>query len=87
METISLKMDDGMLKSIDRNLSKNNYSTRTEFIRDSIRRRLLDIEKENVLRKLSELKDALKGKAKISEEEAGERAIRNIAKKLNMSLD
>ena len=46
MEVISLKMESELLKEIDSSLKKNKYSTRTEFIRDSIRRRLTDLEKQ-----------------------------------------
>ena len=52
MEIISLKMEKKMLEDIDKNLKKNRYSTRTEFIRDAIRRRLTQQEKEEAIRKL-----------------------------------
>jgi len=85
METISLKMDDIMLQDIDSALKNNRYSTRTEFIRDSIRTKLNNIEKNEVIKKLASFKGSLKSKK--SEAEAGEIAIRKIAKKLNVKLD
>lgn len=50
MEAISLKLEENLLKEIDSKLSKHRYSTRTEFIRDAIRQRLSQLEKEALLR-------------------------------------
>lgn len=85
METISLKMEEGLLQEIDSKIKSHRYSTRTEFIRDAIRKKLSDIEKEEVIKKLTELKGSLK--AKRSEKEAGDIALRNLAKRLNVVLD
>ena len=87
METISLKMEQGLLKDIDTTIQRNRYSTRTEFIRESIRNKLNELEKQEVIRKLVEFKGSLNGKAKRNDKEAGEIAIKKIAKKLNISLD
>ena len=80
-------MENELLKSIDSNLKKHRYSTRTEFIRDAIRSKLTALEKEEAIKKLAEFKGSLKGKAKMSDEEAGELAFREIAKKHNIKLD
>ena len=62
METISLKMEDGLLKEIDQKLPKHRYSTRTEFIRDAIREKLSDLEKDEVLKRISKLYGSSKRK-------------------------
>ncbi len=87
METVSLKMDEGLLHEIDSKLEENRYSTRTEFIRDAIRIRLSNLEKEKVIRKLAAFKGSLKGKAKMSEKEASKKASSAIAKKFGINLD
>jgi len=87
MESISLKLDTELLKAMDKNLKKNLYSTRTEFIRDAIRHKLTEQEKQEALRKLAALKGSLKGKARMSGEEAGELAFKKIAKKHGIKLD
>jgi metal-responsive CopG/Arc/MetJ family transcriptional regulator len=88
MKTISLKMDDGLLESVDCSLKKNRYSTRTEFIRDAIRSKLTQLEKDEAIRKLKEFKGSLKGKSKgLGDEEAGRLAFMEIAKKHNIKLD
>ena len=87
MQTVTLKMEDSLLEDIDSSLAKHRYSTRTEFIRDAIRCRLSAFEKEEAIRKLEAMKGCLKGKARMSEEEAGEIAVRKIAKRLGVELD
>ncbi len=87
METISLKMEKGLLHYIDKILKANRYSTRTEFIRDAIRSKLTDLEKEEAIRKLTEFKGSLKGKAKMSGEKARELAGKEIAEKFGIRLD
>ena len=87
METISLKMDKNLLESIDNSMKSNFYSTRTEFIRDAIRCRLTQLEKQEAIRKLKEFKGNLKGKSKGLGEEAGRLAFMEIAKKHKIKLD
>jgi metal-responsive CopG/Arc/MetJ family transcriptional regulator len=87
METVTLKMEETLLNDIDSSIKGHRYSTRTEFIRDAIRSKLNELEKEDAIRKLAALKGSLKGKFKMSEEEAGRLAELKIAKKLGISLD
>ncbi|MEK6904567.1 MAG: ribbon-helix-helix domain-containing protein [Nanoarchaeota archaeon] len=60
MQTVCIKMENGILKDIDRKLKKHRYTTRTEFIRDAVRDKLSDLEKEKMLEHL----DAIYGKFK-----------------------
>jgi len=87
METISLKMEKNLLNDIDRTLKENRYATRTEFIRDAIRHKLSDMEIEEAIKKLEQAKGSLKGKFNMTDEEAGERAMQKLAKRLRRSLD
>jgi len=57
-------MEKNLLNKIDSSLRKNGYSTRTEFIRDSIRHRLSEQEKKKQLENLNSSKAALKEKEK-----------------------
>jgi Arc/MetJ-type ribon-helix-helix transcriptional regulator len=85
MQTISLKMDESLLKEIDRSLKKNRYSTRTEFIRDAIRSKLSEAEKEEALRKLALYKGKFKGLSQgKTDEEVREHAFREIISKHNL---
>lgn len=87
MEAINLKLEKGLLEKIDEAVKKNSYSTRTEFIRESIRRKLTDLEKEEAIKKLTALKGSLKGKSRMSYEEARELAGKETAKKFGIKLD
>ena len=82
METISLKLEKDILNEIDSNLIKNRYSTRTEFIRDAIREKLSDLEKEELLKEVAKLRGS--SKRKTTDEQlhiAGEKAFNKLEKK------
>ena len=46
METISLKLEPGFLREIERIMKKNRYMTKTEFIRESVRDKIRELEKQ-----------------------------------------
>jgi len=87
MEAISLKMDESLLDEIDSKLKTHRYSTRTEFIRDAIRDKLTNLEKQDAIKKLIKFKGSLKGKSKMSDKEASRLASLKIAKKFGIKLD
>jgi Arc/MetJ-type ribon-helix-helix transcriptional regulator len=67
MEAISLKLNGDMLKDIDTNLKKNNYSTRTEFIRTAIRDKLEELSRNNLIKEF--MKSRGKAPRKTSDKE------------------
>ena len=82
METISLKLEDNLLKEVDQTLKKNRYNTRTEFIRDAIREKLSDLEKDEILKSLAGLKGSSKRKTTDDQlHKAGEKAFEMLEKK------
>jgi len=85
MESISLKLDDTFLKDIERTMKNNRYTTKTEFIREAIRDKIKQLEREEAIRKLATFKGSLK--SKMSDEETGVIAVKEIAKKFGLSLD
>jgi|SaaInlStandDraft_4_1057021.scaffolds.fasta_scaffold40071_2 metal-responsive CopG/Arc/MetJ family transcriptional regulator len=56
MESVSLKLDETMLSNIDHTLKDNNYSTRTEFIRDAIRIKLDELKKAKLIEEFIKFK-------------------------------
>ena len=62
METVSLKLENNILEEIDTVLLKFRYSTRTEFIRDAIREKLTELEKEELLKIAAKLHGSSKRK-------------------------
>ena len=50
MESVSIKFDENVMKNMDSAKKNNNYSTRTEFIREAVRDKLTELEKEKKIR-------------------------------------
>ena len=77
-----MKLDEAMLKEMDRKLSRYRYSTRTEFIRDAIRSKLSELEKRELLKEINRLYGASKRKTTDEQlHEAGEKAFKEIEKR------
>jgi metal-responsive CopG/Arc/MetJ family transcriptional regulator len=60
MESLLLKLDEGMLERIDSLVSIHNYGTRTEFIRAALRTKMEELEREKEIKKIIALKGSLK---------------------------
>lgn len=87
MESITIKVEDGLAKEISRAMSPD-YSTKTEFVREAIRDKLNSIRKEKAINELSKYF----GRAKTKTSYAEERRIREevgkeFAKKFGIKLD
>ena len=83
MESISLKLEGEFLKDIQSIMKKHRYSTKTEFIREAIRDKIKDLEKEELLLKAKMIYGA--SKRKTSDEDihkAGEKAFRELEREL-----
>jgi Arc/MetJ-type ribon-helix-helix transcriptional regulator len=88
METISFKLDSEMARKIEKAMKEHNYSTKTEFIRESVRDRLSYLEKQEIFRKLEQHKGIAKGKPlRMSEKKAGELAAKELAAERGIELD
>lgn len=83
METVSLKLEPELLHDVEKAMQKNGYSTKTEFIREAIRDKVKDLEKEEALKRVMKLYGA--SKRKTTDEElhaAGERAFEELKKEI-----
>ena len=60
MEPVSIKFDERYLKNIGKIMQKFGYSTKTEFIREAVRDKIRDLEKEEALKKIDKLFGASK---------------------------
>lgn len=82
METITIKMEGRLLEELDQKLGEHRYSTRTEFIRDAIREKLSELEKEQVLKNLAQLKGSSKRRTSDDDlHKAGEKAFELLERK------
>lgn len=62
MEIVTLKMDKEMLERMDSLIKQHQYGTRTEFIRDALRDKMSNLEKEELIKKVMALKGSSKTK-------------------------
>lgn len=88
MEAVCVKLDDGVLKNIDFSVKKNNFTTRTDFIREAIRDKLRMLEKERAIKKLERFLGA--AKVKVSDkrhEEVRREVVKKYAKKFGLDLE
>lgn len=49
MENVSLKLEENFLKAIEAIMKKNNYMTKTEFIREAIRDKMRRLEEKEII--------------------------------------
>ncbi|HII72130.1 TPA: hypothetical protein HA265_05230 [Candidatus Woesearchaeota archaeon] len=81
METICIKIDEGMLKKMDQAIKKHNYGTRTEFVREAIRKELKEMTREELIQEF--IKTGGISKTKTTEKEYCEirdKTIKEMAK-------
>lgn len=55
METVSVKFEEEFLTDIEKTMKKHRYTTKTEFIREAIRDKIKDLEKEEALARVRSL--------------------------------
>lgn len=73
MESICIRLDSSLSKQVERGMKDFNYSTKTEFIRDAIRKKLSELEeerkKEKAWQALFAARGILKGKERFKTDE------------------
>ena len=69
METISLKLEKTFLRDMEKTMKNHRYSTKTEFIREAIRDKLTNLEKEDIIQKLVKLKGSEKNIKRMTKQE------------------
>lgn len=86
METISFKIDENMSKKISQIMNDFNFSTKTEFIREAIRKNLNEYEiekqKKEQWKKLLSMKGTFKGKIKSHSDEEFRKIREEIGNKI-----
>jgi len=83
MEAVSLKLEESFLHDIEEIMKKHRYTTKTEFIREAIRDKIKDLEKEEALIRSRKLYGASKRKTTNEQlHKAGEKAFEELDKEL-----
>ena len=83
METISIKLEKGVVKTVEKLMKNHNYSTKTEFVREAIRDKIKDIEKEEALKRARKFFGS--SRLKTTDEQrhkAGEKAFEELKREL-----
>ena len=62
METISIRLDEGMAHELERVMKRHHFATLTEFVRDAIRNRMKELEHEELQRQIERLAGSSKHK-------------------------
>lgn len=62
METISIKMEANFASEVEKTMKKHHYTTKTEFIREAIRDKIKELEKEEAIMRLKKMYGASKRK-------------------------
>jgi len=82
MEVLNIKIEKGIIIDIDKSLKKYRYSTRSEFVRDAIRQKLTDLEKEELMKAVAKVKGSSKHKTTDEDlHKAGEKVFHLLEKK------
>jgi len=85
MEALNIKIEKNLLKEIDNVSKRYRYSTRTEFVRDAIRDKLSELEKEEMLKSLSKLQGISKHKTTDEQlHKAGEHVFNELEKRYKL---
>jgi Arc/MetJ-type ribon-helix-helix transcriptional regulator len=93
MDVLTVRLDDNISKKIEVILKEFNYSTKTDFVREAIRTKVIEMEeqrnKKEALKNLEKYFGAFKTGRTIEENnilirQAGKEFIRDFAKKNNL---
>ena len=86
MESITIKVEENLAKEMDKAM-KPFYSTKTEFIREAIREKLMALRKEQAVEELKKHFGKAKTKTSYKEErEIREKVGKQFAKKFGIKL-
>lgn len=90
MEIISVRFEEGFVHDMEKAMKWYRYATKTEFIREAVRDKINDLEKQAALLRLQQAYGAgtKKGRkiTKADIDKAGEEAVKELAKNLGVGL-
>ena len=84
METVTVKFQENVLEKIDKSITKHNFNSRTEFVREAVRDKLGELSKEDLITEF--LKFRGKAKKKTTDEE-NKRTREIVSKELMAELE
>ncbi len=87
MENVSLKIETEFEREMEKVMKKNGYVTKTEFIREALRDKVKELEKQETFKKLEKLFGS--SKHKTTDEQlhaAGKKAFEQLEKKFKRRI-
>ncbi len=85
METVCIKLEQDFLTDIETVMKEHRYATKTEFIREAVRDKIKDLEKEKLLLNARKLYGSSKRKTTDKQlHEAGEKVFKELEKKFSL---
>ena len=82
MEQVCIRFEEDFLQAMEKAMKRNGYATKTEFIRESVRERLKNLEKEEALARVRKLYGSSKRKTTDEDlHKAGEKAFKEMEEK------
>ncbi len=67
MEVVTVKFNEDVLKRIDKSITKNNFNSRTEFIREAVRDKLSELSREDLIKEFMKFRGKAKKKTTYEE--------------------
>ena len=67
METVCIKIEDNLAGKMDQSIKQNGYATKTEFIREAIRKKIDDDQREKLIKEFLKFKGKAKKKTTYEE--------------------
>ncbi len=81
METVCIKVEEGFLRDIEKTMKRHRYTTKAEFIREAVRQKMKDLEKEEIFENIKKAYGSSKKKTSHEEyERARKEAFEEIAR-------
>ena len=67
MEAVTVKFQEDVLRKIDDSISEHNFNSRTEFIRDAVRDKLVKLSREDLIKEFMKFRGKAKKKTTYEE--------------------
>jgi len=88
MESVSVKFKEDILKDMDKSIRKNGFNSRTEFIRGSVRDKLSELSRDELIKEFLKFRGKAKKKTTYEEnrktrEEVSKELAEELEKKFN----
>ncbi|MBW2965347.1 ribbon-helix-helix domain-containing protein [Candidatus Woesearchaeota archaeon] len=69
MEIVSVKFNEEVLQEIDKKIAKHRFNSRTEFIREAVRDKISELEREELLQRFLSLRGKAKNRTPLDEDQ------------------